>query len=236
MKKVIRLTEADLTRIVKRVIEESKYGSFDDEEWYDEKDSSFSKSGFDDMEFDDEEFDDFDNLQSKHGHDTKWFGKGESGKKMFDTYKDKHKKPFKVRTRRGIKENDENEDNSDKIGHTKKQFLNLNKFNHLKSQSIDGNNSIDIYGKKYHHWIVFMHVIEVSKENPNYNGDNYLVKFDVKPNGLEYVKFGEEENIGKKGWIPVKYLTDDKVEEYMKNAANYGEYKYDSDNAPKLRF
>ena len=100
MKKVIRLTEADLTRIVKRVIEESKYGSFDDEEWYDDNDSRFNKSEFGDMEFDDEEFDEFDDLQSKHGHDTKWFDKGESGKKMFDTYKDKHKRPFKVRTRR----------------------------------------------------------------------------------------------------------------------------------------
>ena len=34
MKKIVKLTETDLTRIVKRVIEESKYGSFDDEEWY----------------------------------------------------------------------------------------------------------------------------------------------------------------------------------------------------------
>jgi hypothetical protein len=100
MKKVIRLTEADLTRIVRRVIEESKYGSFDDEEWYDENDSSFSKSGFDDMEFDDEEFNDFDELDSKHGHDTKWFDKGEGGRKAFDLYKDKHKRPFKVRTRK----------------------------------------------------------------------------------------------------------------------------------------
>ena len=101
MKKVIRLTESDLVRIVKRVINENKrFGSFDDEEWYDDNDSRFNNSEFDDMEFDDEEFDDFDNLQSKHGHDTKWFGKGESGKKMFDMYKDKHKKPFKVRTKR----------------------------------------------------------------------------------------------------------------------------------------
>ena len=104
MKKVIRLTEADLTRIVKRVIEESKYGSFDDEEWYDDNDSRFNNSEFDNMEFDDEEFDEFDDFQSKHGDDTKWFGKGESGRKMFDTYKDKHKKPFKVRTRRGMDE------------------------------------------------------------------------------------------------------------------------------------
>lgn len=77
MKKVIRLTESDLTRIVRRIIKESKFGSFDDEV-----------------------FDEFDDLQSKHGHDTKWFDKGESGKKMFDTYKDKHKRPFKVRNRR----------------------------------------------------------------------------------------------------------------------------------------
>ena len=68
-----------------------------------------------------------------------------------------------------------------------------------------------------------------------YNGKNYLVKFDVKPNGLEYVKYGEEENIGKKGWVPVEYLTDEKVEEYMKGAANYGEYKYELDNAPRIR-
>jgi hypothetical protein len=90
-------------RIVKRVISESKYGSFDDEEWYD-KDDRFTR--VDDMgdDFDEEEFDDFDSLDSKHGHDTKWFGKGDSGRKMFDTYKDKHSKPFKVRTRRGMDE------------------------------------------------------------------------------------------------------------------------------------
>lgn len=104
MKKVIKLTESDLMRIVKRVMNESKkFGSFDDEEWYDESDK-FTR--VDDMgdDFDDEEFDDFDSFSSKHGHDTKWFGKGDSGRKMFDTYKDKHSKPFKVRTRRGMDE------------------------------------------------------------------------------------------------------------------------------------
>lgn len=104
MKKVIRLTESDLMRIVKRVMNESKkFGSFDDEVWYDEYDK-FTR--VDDMgdDFDDEEFDDFDSFSSKHGHDTKWFGKGDSGRKMFDTYKDKHSKPFKVRTRRGMDE------------------------------------------------------------------------------------------------------------------------------------
>jgi len=136
--------------------------------------------------------------------------------------------------KRVILEN-ENQEEIDKLNHTKKQFLNLNNFNHLKNQSIDNKSSIDIYGKKYHHWVVFMHLIEVPRDNPNYNGKNYLVKFDVKPNGLEYVKYGEEENIGKKGWVPVEYLTDEKVEEYMKGAANYGEYKYELDNAPRIR-
>ena len=100
MRKVVRLTESDLVRIVKRVIKENKrFGSFDDEEWYDDTDRLTSKDDFD-FDFDEEEFDKFDDLQSKHGHDTKWFDKGESGRKMFDTYKDKHKRPFKVRTRR----------------------------------------------------------------------------------------------------------------------------------------
>jgi hypothetical protein len=99
MKKVVRLTESDLMRIVKRVISESKYGSFDDEEWYD-KDDRFTR--VDDMgdNFDEEEFDDFDKFDSKHGHDTKWFGKGDRGRETFNLYKDKSKRPFKVRTRR----------------------------------------------------------------------------------------------------------------------------------------
>ena len=47
-----------------------------------------------------EEFPDFKSLDSKHGKNTKWFPSGERGEKMFDTYKDKHQSPFKVRTKR----------------------------------------------------------------------------------------------------------------------------------------
>jgi hypothetical protein len=101
MKKVIRLTESDLMKIIKRIVNEqsNKFGSFDDEEWYDEDDRL---TNVDDMgdDFDEEEFDNFDDLESKHGHDTKWFGKGERGRTSFDTYKDKSKSPFKVRTNR----------------------------------------------------------------------------------------------------------------------------------------
>ena len=101
MKKVIRLTESDLMRIVKRVISEqsNKFGSFDNEEWFDKDDKFTSVDDMDD-DFDEEEFDDFDEFDSKHGHDTQWFGKGDSGRKFFDLYKDKHKSPFKVRTSR----------------------------------------------------------------------------------------------------------------------------------------
>ena len=101
MKKVVKLTESDLIRIVKRVISEqsNKFGSFDNEEWFD-KDDKFTS--VDDMgdDFDEEEFDDFDEFDSKHGHDTKWFGKGDRGRTSFNTYKDKTKSPFKVRTNR----------------------------------------------------------------------------------------------------------------------------------------
>jgi hypothetical protein len=100
MKKIVRLTESDLMRIVKRVIsEQNKLGSFDNDEWYDEDDRFVSVDDIDD-EYDEEEFNDFDELDSKHGHDTKWFDKGEGGRKSFDLYKDKSKSPFKVRTRR----------------------------------------------------------------------------------------------------------------------------------------
>ena len=105
MKKIIRLTEADLTRIVKRVIEESKYGSFDDEEWYDDTDRLTSKDDFD-FDYDEEEFDDFESYHGKYPSDSEdspsWFKSKDKNysKSMFDMYKNKHKKPFKVRTKR----------------------------------------------------------------------------------------------------------------------------------------
>ena len=99
MKKVIRLTESDLIRIVKRIINEgNKFGSFDNKKWRDENDNLVNLVNTDDTE--EEEFPDFKSLDSKHGKNTKWFPSGERGKKMFDTYKDKHQSPFKVRTRR----------------------------------------------------------------------------------------------------------------------------------------
>jgi len=138
--------------------------------------------------------------------------------------------------KRVIKEND-SEDDLESLNHKKKKFLSINDFNHLKSNTVDGGEySIEIYGRKYPNFVVFMHLIELPKDKNNETDKNYLVKFDVKPNGLEYIKYGEEENIGKKGWLPITDLYDDEVDKYMKNAANYARFKYEMDNAPKLRF
>ena len=136
--------------------------------------------------------------------------------------------------KRVIREND-SENDLESLNHKKKKFLSINDFNHLKSNSVDGT-PIDIYGRKYPNFVVFMHLIKIPKDKFNQTDKNYLVKFDVKPNGLEYIKYGEEENIGKKGWLPVKDLYDDEVDKYMKNAANYAKFKYEMDNAPKIRF
>ena len=115
MKKVIRLTESDLIRLVKRVIKEERYGSFgnmkrpdfkgdtyiDDDDRFVDDEELFGIGNED--EFDTEEFDDFESYSKKYPEDRedspRWF-KGKQGKTMFDTYKKTTGKPFKVKTRR----------------------------------------------------------------------------------------------------------------------------------------
>ena len=118
MKKVIRLTENELTRLIKRMVTEMEdegslrdadknwksykdseetFSSFDDENWYDDEDI---KVDFDEVDFDEEEFDDFDKYSDKYPKQSlKKFGKGPHSKSIFDTYRDK-KGPMKVRRRR----------------------------------------------------------------------------------------------------------------------------------------
>jgi len=115
-KRVIRLTESDLMRLVKRVIEEDRYGSFGNMKRKDHRGDSWVRDDDmpvsddeelfgigDDEEFDTEEFDDFESYSKKYPeHDEKspkWF-KGGMGKTMFNTYREKTGKPFKVKTRR----------------------------------------------------------------------------------------------------------------------------------------
>ena len=72
-------------------------GSFDDEEgWFDDIDAPSRGDIFSD--YDEEEFEDFPSLEKKYGGKHSWFGKGELGSKIFNTYREKHGKPFRVRT------------------------------------------------------------------------------------------------------------------------------------------
>jgi hypothetical protein len=75
------------------------FGSFSDEHgWFDERDVHH-KGDFD-FDYDEEEFDEFEPFYEKFGDKTRWFAKGDEGKKFFDMYKNHHEGPFKVRTRR----------------------------------------------------------------------------------------------------------------------------------------
>jgi hypothetical protein len=76
-----------------------QYGSFDDNEWIDDRDRIFNNDF--DFNYDEEEFNDYSSFKEKHP-DSKWFG----GEKYFDAYKKQHDKPFKVRTRKGEMDED----------------------------------------------------------------------------------------------------------------------------------
>ena len=99
MKKVIRLTESDLTRIVKRVIRESKFRTqFGDMGyWIDEKgnwvdyDKDLENTGYYDFEYDPftdvEDYEEIpDDIKEKLFPDSKF------GKEFFNIYKEKHGK------------------------------------------------------------------------------------------------------------------------------------------------
>ena len=90
---------------------EEMYGSFGHlrrkdskgDTYYDElernpKDSDIYGIGDDEM-FDTEEFETFKQLYDKYGDKQKWFSKND-GERMFDLYKEKTGKPFKVKTRK----------------------------------------------------------------------------------------------------------------------------------------
>ena len=88
--------EMDVEEPMDGEMEEGMYGSFKDDEWYDENDRPYT--GDFDFDFDEEEFDELEPMMKKHG-DSRWFQKGPSGERMFNMYKEKHG-PMKVRTKK----------------------------------------------------------------------------------------------------------------------------------------
>jgi truncated hemoglobin YjbI len=88
--------EMDVEEPIDGEMEEGMYGSFKDDEWYDENDRPYT--GDFDFDFDEEEFDELEPMMKKHG-DSRWFQKGPDGERMFNMYKEKHG-PMKVRTKK----------------------------------------------------------------------------------------------------------------------------------------
>jgi hypothetical protein len=86
---------------------------FRGDEYYDEndrpaKDFDIMGIGGDDN-FDTEEFETYQQLYDKYGDKQKWFG-GTSGERMFNLYKEKTGRPFKVKTRKSEMDEDDSYD------------------------------------------------------------------------------------------------------------------------------
>ena len=91
--------QSDMDVEVEGEMGEQIYGSFKDDEWYDQDDRSHDSNSFD-FDYDEEEFEDFPSLMAKHGNKHKWFGNDKEGENLFNKYKDYHNRPFKVRTKK----------------------------------------------------------------------------------------------------------------------------------------
>jgi cell division protein ZapA (FtsZ GTPase activity inhibitor) len=88
--------DMDMEEPIEGEMEEGMYGSFKNDEWYDEKDRPYT-GGFD-FDFDEEEFDEFEPMMKKHSNNA-MFQKGPEGERMFNAYKEKFG-PMKVRVKR----------------------------------------------------------------------------------------------------------------------------------------
>ena len=109
--------QSDMDVAVEGEMEESMYGSFGNmrrkdfkgDKYYDENDieaKDFDIQGIGGDDFDVEEFDSFQKLYDKYGDKQKWFNKTD-GERMFNLYKEKTGKPFKVKSRKfGMEEED----------------------------------------------------------------------------------------------------------------------------------
>jgi hypothetical protein len=112
--------QADMDIPMEGEMDEDMYGSFgnmkrDDykgDNYYDENDRRVRDSelyGISGDDFDTEEFDTFQKLYDKYGDKQRWFDE-RTGEKMFNIYKEKTGKPFKVKTRRPMEGEMEEDD------------------------------------------------------------------------------------------------------------------------------
>jgi len=113
--------QADMDIPIEGEMDEDMYGSFGNmrrkdfrgDNYYDEndrpaKDFDIMGIGGDDN-FDTEEFETYQQLYDKYGDKQKWFG-GTSGERMFNLYKEKTGRPFKVKTRKSEMDEDDSYD------------------------------------------------------------------------------------------------------------------------------
>jgi hypothetical protein len=113
--------QADMDLPIEGEMDEEMYGSFGNmrrkdfrgDNYYDEndrpaKDFDIMGIGGDDN-FDTEEFETYQQLYDKYGDKQKWFG-GTSGERMFNLYKEKTGRPFKVKTRKSEMDEDDSYD------------------------------------------------------------------------------------------------------------------------------
>jgi hypothetical protein len=127
------LSNQEPTYVGKGLKKPKMMGSFDDEHgWFDEHDSLVHPDDLED--YDEEEFHDVDSLLAKHGKNQKWFAPMD-GEKFFKSYQDKFGgKPFRVRTARGLDEQemdefffDDDSDNEFDDSHMEHQHRMVNK-------------------------------------------------------------------------------------------------------------
>jgi hypothetical protein len=103
MAKIVRLTESDLTRLVRRVIKESKYISHKNlGKWMDDRDVPVNADGIPgfDTDYDEEEFDDYGSFAEKHPERTFHYDWG-GGEEIFNKYREKYG-PAVVRKKRDM--------------------------------------------------------------------------------------------------------------------------------------
>ena len=111
----------------------TRFASFsDDLGWFDETDYPYS--GKFDFDYDEEEFDEFEPFIQKYGDKMKWFSPDESGKSMFNKYKEKFG-PLKIRLSKGLEEAETEEGNA---------FSGA-----LEKAKEEGKDSFEVGGKKY---------------------------------------------------------------------------------------